>query len=126
MAQKDASSTLDLLLYADSFHIAKFLIRHEAYAQGYDVGFLPTDGQGGTNDLSIEIGNLATGHSTHSLLSQLPFYCPSINSVRRLAETAKLQKALETAIAPDGVRLGFLSTDCNLYLALAHLLSTPT
>jgi hypothetical protein len=55
-------------MFADAFHIAKFLIKHEAYAQGYDVGFVPTDGQGGTNELDVEIGNLAITHSSQSLL----------------------------------------------------------
>jgi hypothetical protein len=113
------------LLYADSFHVAKYLIKHEAYAQGYDVGFLPTDGDGGTNELHLDIGNLRCEHTPDSLLMQLPFYCPTFNSVRRLAENTKLQKALESAIAPNGVSLGFTSTDCNLYLALAHLLTPP-
>jgi hypothetical protein len=84
-------------MFADAFHIAKFLIKHEAYAQGYDVGFVPTDGQGGTNELDVEIGNLTIAHSSQSLLKQLPFYCPSFNSVRKLAENNKLQESLQNA-----------------------------
>jgi len=63
VAEKEQASLSDLLLYADSFHIAKFLIKHEAYSHGFDVGFVPTDGQGGSNDLSMEIGNLKIENS---------------------------------------------------------------
>lgn len=45
------------MIFADAFHVAKFLIKHEAYSQGYDVGFVPTDGHS-TNELEIEIENL--------------------------------------------------------------------
>ena len=44
ISEKESASGADLMLFADAFHIAKFLIKNEAYAQGYDVGFVPTDG----------------------------------------------------------------------------------
>ena len=30
-----------MLVIADSFAVAKYLIRHEAHRKGYNVGFLP-------------------------------------------------------------------------------------
>ena len=66
---------------------------------------------------------MTTSQTAHSLLSQLSFYCPTFNSLRRLAECTKLQEKLQNAIKPSGVDLDFVSTDCNLYLAMAHLLA---
>lgn len=43
--------------------------------------------------------------------------------MRRLSENDKLQTVLESAIQPDRVSLDFISTDTNLYMAFAHLLS---
>jgi hypothetical protein len=56
-------------------------------------------------------------------LQQLPFYCPTFNSVRRLAACEKLQEQLKNTFTNDSVALNFLSTDTNLYLAFAHVLS---
>ena len=44
VVEKEGANWNDLLMFADTFHVAKFLIKHEAYAQGFDVGFVPTDG----------------------------------------------------------------------------------
>lgn len=73
--------------------------------------------------MDVQIENLSIAHSAQSLLRQLPFYCPSFNSVRKLADSSKLQESLQTAFQPDRVHLGFLSTDANLYLAFSHLLA---
>ena len=58
------SPTSDLLLIADSFHVAKFLIKHEAYSKGYNVGFLP-QASNGSNSVSLSLNNFILKDQTH-------------------------------------------------------------
>jgi hypothetical protein len=57
IAEKDVKSRSlkDLLVYADSFHMAKYLIKHEAYANNFEVGFLPMDADGGSNFAKLKL-----------------------------------------------------------------------
>ena len=63
IAEKHAKSRSlnDLLVYADSFHMAKYLIKHEAYANNFEVGFLPMDPNGGSNQAKLQICRSLSG-----------------------------------------------------------------
>ena len=45
------------MLYADAFHCAKWHIKAKAYANNYEVGFLPQC-PGGSNELNLKVPNL--------------------------------------------------------------------
>ena len=82
----------DFMLYADAFHCAKWHIKAKAYANNYEVGFLPQC-PGGSNALKLRVpGSLPeTGEAVRDKLlrSRLQLYFPSLNSLRRLSENSK-------------------------------------
>ena len=48
----------DLLVYADAFHCAKWLIKAKAHAGNYEVGFLPQCSSGASNFLKLSVPTL--------------------------------------------------------------------
>lgn len=113
----------DLLVYADAFHCAKWLIKAKAHACNYEVGFLPQCSSGASNFFKLAVPTLLPLEGDalrHWLLqSRLQLYFPSLNSLRRLAENSK---ELLTSDGKTG-ELSCLSTDANVYLMFADLLS---
>ena len=57
------------------------------------------------------------------IIEQLPFYCPSLNSVRRVCSEFGDSRIVKQDCK---LSLDFLSTDVNMYLVLSHLLSDQT
>jgi len=48
----------DLLVYADAFHCAKWLIKAKAHACNYEVGFLPQCSSGASNFFKLTVPTL--------------------------------------------------------------------
>lgn len=82
----------DLLVYADAFHCAKWLIKAKAHASNYEVGFLPQCSSGASNFLKLTVPSLLPLEGDllrqRILKSRLQLYFPSLNSLRRLAENS--------------------------------------
>jgi hypothetical protein len=89
------------LTYADSFHLAKWLIQHEALAQGFTSNFIPSE----AGHLDLKIAMQPT-----NLAQKLNVYLPSLNSINKVCK-------------PDTVfNIDILQTDANMYRVFDDLL----
>ena len=95
------------MLYADAFHLAKWLVKHEAVSSGYVTNFIPSEAG------SIQ---LSTAFKPQNVLGKLPLYLPTLNSLRKICSKSEDQQA----------GLSILQSDTNLYRVFADLLKTPS
>lgn len=86
MASKYPQTKNDLLTYADSFTLAKWLIKHEAIAGGFTSNFIP----GEASALSLELGL-----KPYNALRRLHLYLPSVHSIRKVCSEKDLAVSLE-------------------------------
>lgn len=90
-----------MITYADAFHLAKWLIQHEATASGFVSNFIPSEA--GHLDLKLAIQPV-------NLLKKLHLYLPSFNSLNKVC-------------AKDTIfNTNVLQTDVNLYSVFSDLL----
>ena len=82
--KKPTQTKEDLLIYADAFHIAKWLVKHEAVSSGYVSNFLPSEGGG----LSLK-----TSLSPHKMINRISVYLPTLNSIRKVCSKSEDQEA---------------------------------
>ena len=95
---KKEQSKEDLLLYADAFCLAKWLVKYEANLHGYESDFVPTDKLAGLH--------LKTSLSDSGMT--LPMNFGSLNGVK-------------AAVGKQGYES--LQSDANLYLVFSDLLT---
>jgi hypothetical protein len=74
----DNPKAQDYLLLADSFHVAKWLIKHVSADNGYYANFTPLS-DGVEHDVTLLIDGVDLG----KVNQRLPLYLPNINSMRR-------------------------------------------
>ena len=91
------------MLYADAFHLAKWLVKHEAVSSGYVSNFIPSEAG------SIQ---LSTAIKPQNVLGKLSLYLPTLNSLRKICSKSEDQQA----------GLSILQSDTNLYRVFADLL----
>ncbi|CDW80282.1 UNKNOWN [Stylonychia lemnae] len=109
----------NLLSQCDMFHLGKHAMKFIGYTHQYDISSLPIDSSKNPNDLILNL----EGMEIHpSVLQNILYFAPNINSVRRLRDRKngdifkqKGEQSYEIAIS---------APDVNLYLALSNLLKT--
>lgn len=92
-------------MYADAFHMAKWLVKHEAVSSGYVSNFLPSEGGA---------FHLASALAPQNITNKLSIYLPTLNSIRKVCSKSEDQEA----------SLSILQSDSNLYRVFTDLLST--
>ncbi len=80
LASKDVQTKDDLLAYADSFCLSKWLIKHEALASGFTSNFIPSECS------SLE---LQTSLVPYDVIKRLNLYLPTLDSVRKVCSKSE-------------------------------------
>ena len=62
-------------MYADAYHLAKWLVKNEAVSSGYVANFIPSEG--GKLYLNSNI-------KPQNIVSKLGIYLPTLNSIRKV------------------------------------------
>lgn len=71
-------------MYADAYHIAKWLVKHDAVSSGYSCNFIPSEAGG---------LDLATALLPNKILNRLIVYLPTLNSIRKVCSKSEDQEA---------------------------------